>query len=102
MVISLPPADLGQAVTAIAAIIAAIIGIGNRRNMNDLHVLINSRLDQLLKLTRDSSFAEGLADRSPQKRKAKASASAGAPPAQSRRGRRSAPSSSGKSDRPQP
>lgn len=35
-------------ITAVAAIAVAYIGVGNRRKLNQIHILVNSRLDQAL------------------------------------------------------
>ncbi len=42
---------------------AIVIGIMNKRGIEDLHVAVNSRLTELLELTAKSARAEGKADR---------------------------------------
>jgi hypothetical protein len=39
---------IAAVITAVAAIGAAAIGVTNRRKLNEIHVLVNSRLDQAL------------------------------------------------------
>lgn len=50
----------GQTFTAIAAIVAAGVSFWNTRKINEIHVIINSRLTELLALTKTSSKAEGV------------------------------------------
>lgn len=47
-------------VAAFAALGAAVIGFLNMRKIQDVHVSINSRMDQLLKERSVSAHAEGI------------------------------------------
>jgi hypothetical protein len=43
----------------IGIIIAIILGFQNKANIQEIHLSINSRLDEWLKMTKLASFAEG-------------------------------------------
>jgi hypothetical protein len=46
-------------IAAFASILASVLGFYNRRSIQEVHVLFNSRMTQLLELTQKASFAEG-------------------------------------------
>ena len=50
--------------TALAALIAAVITLiktlKNGKQIQEIHVSINSRMDEFLKLAKESSFAKGV------------------------------------------
>ncbi len=50
-----------DAIIAGAALTAAMIGIFNHKAIREVHLTMNSRLDQLIQATKVSSFAEGRA-----------------------------------------
>lgn len=52
VIVSIPP--------TIASVVAVIVAIVNSRKIEDLHILINSRLTQLLEQTAKASKAEGI------------------------------------------
>ncbi len=52
---------LADAILTGAALTAAVIGYLNHRAIQVVHLTMNSRLDQLIAATRESSFAEGRA-----------------------------------------
>jgi|KBSMisStandDraft_5_1062788.scaffolds.fasta_scaffold00163_4 hypothetical protein len=54
--------DIERALTGIIALVAAVASIINARSIKQVHVSINSRMDQLLKLQAEASKAEGAAD----------------------------------------
>jgi hypothetical protein len=43
--------DFAETIFAIAALVAAFKGVANGKSINDLHLAVNSRLDQLLNTT---------------------------------------------------
>jgi hypothetical protein len=45
--------------SSLGALIAAIVSVYNSFKIKSVHLLVNSRLTQLLNLTRTSSFSEG-------------------------------------------
>ncbi len=47
--------------TLCTSIGAVIIGVRNAGRINDVHVQINSRMDQLLQITDDAALARGIA-----------------------------------------
>ena len=47
----------------------AEIGLGNKRSLEDLHILVNSRLTQLLESTKIASHATGKAEGVEQQKK---------------------------------
>jgi len=53
---------LWDVLIALLGAIASFFGYLNRRKLNVLHVMINSRLTALLKATRTGAFAEGQQD----------------------------------------
>lgn len=53
--------DLAEIITALAALGALIQSWRNAGKISDVHVSINSRMDQLLKATGIASKAEGVA-----------------------------------------
>jgi hypothetical protein len=52
--------DFAEMITAVAAIGAVLMSFWNNRRIQDVHVLINSRMDMLLKATGVASHAEGV------------------------------------------
>jgi ACT domain-containing protein len=52
--------DVIRLLTAIAAVGAAVMSIINSRRIKEVHVSINSRMDQLLRATGAASKAEGI------------------------------------------
>ena len=52
--------DVMRVITAIAAIVAAAISFNASRQIREIHVSINGKMDDLLKLTAKSSHAEGV------------------------------------------
>jgi hypothetical protein len=48
--------SIGPTIAAIAALLAAL---KNRKQIEEVHLLINSRMNELLSKSRDASFAEG-------------------------------------------
>jgi hypothetical protein len=53
---------ISTGLTAIAAIGACLISWRNRSAIQDVHVSINSRMDELLRVTAQASRAEGVAE----------------------------------------
>jgi hypothetical protein len=53
---------IAQACIALAALVAAVTGIVNMFKNQSIHVMLNSRLSELLQLTKTSSHAEGVKD----------------------------------------
>ena len=51
---------LGQALTALAAIFAAVISFVNSRNIKEVHLMVNSRLTQLLESSSRAAHSEGV------------------------------------------
>jgi hypothetical protein len=51
-----------QVISDVAATIAVIMGVKNSRKIDDVHVSINSRMDQLLEQAKLASHAQGVAD----------------------------------------
>ena len=49
-------------IVAVPGIISVYINLKNRKEIQTVHLMINSRLDQWLNATRLSSFAEGVKD----------------------------------------
>lgn len=49
-----------QAINTFGILGIAVLGYLNRKDIREVHVLINSRLTQLLELTKKSSHAEGV------------------------------------------
>ena len=56
------PVIVATTITAIASAVAAIMSIHNKGSIEQIHVSINSRMDQLLKTMAASSKAEGVAE----------------------------------------
>jgi hypothetical protein len=52
--------DIFEVISAIAALGAAIIGLFNRAKIAEVKLDVNSRMTQLLELTRSASFASGI------------------------------------------
>ncbi len=52
---------LADITVPVAALVAAVISFLNHRAIQVVHLTMNSRLDQLLATTKESSFAEGRA-----------------------------------------
>ena len=48
--------------TAVAAIIAAVLGVRNRASIKEIHLSLNSRLDELVKASHDSGRVEAQRD----------------------------------------
>jgi hypothetical protein len=53
------PAIVSAIIAAVPGIITIIIALINRRRINELHVIVNGRLNELLALTAKASKAEG-------------------------------------------
>lgn len=51
----------GQALIFMTAVISAIMTFWGNQKVHELHLLINSRLDELLKAAKSLAFAEGIA-----------------------------------------
>lgn len=49
-----------QGVILITAAIGLIVSLRNRKAIQEVHLSVNSRLDQLVKLTEVAAFAEGV------------------------------------------
>lgn len=49
-------------IAAIPGVVAAILSFFAHKGINEVHLSVNSRLDELLAVTRKSSHAEGLAE----------------------------------------
>ena len=58
----LDPTLVATTVAAVCSLIATIISIHNKGSIEQVHVSINSRMDQLLKAMAASSKAEGVAE----------------------------------------
>lgn len=52
--------DIAGVLTAIAALVAAVMSIRNSSKIKEVHISINSRMDQLLKEKGIASRAEGV------------------------------------------
>jgi hypothetical protein len=50
----------GRNAAALLALIAAILGFWNKRKISELHVIVNSRLSELLVTAQRASHAEGV------------------------------------------
>ena len=61
-------AELLQLVSVVGTVIVALIGLATVRLVRTVHILMNSRLDELLKVTREASRAEGLKEGRAEKR----------------------------------
>jgi hypothetical protein len=53
-------ADIERIISALAALGAVVMGLVNSRKIQNVHVSINSRMDQLLQARGDASKAEGV------------------------------------------
>jgi hypothetical protein len=53
--------SIALVVTAVASIVAAFAAIEARKHVQEVHLLINSRMDQLLATTKEAATAAGLA-----------------------------------------
>jgi len=51
--------DIAALVTACAAILSVLASLVNRKKIELLHLQINSRMDEWIKMVRDSALAEG-------------------------------------------
>jgi hypothetical protein len=49
-----------ELISALGALIAAIASLINRKKIQELHLLVNSRLTQLLDVTKSSAHAQGV------------------------------------------
>lgn len=56
------PAEWLQILNIISTIIVALIGVVGVKVSRDTHVAVNSRMDEMLSLTRIASHAEGVKD----------------------------------------
>lgn len=56
-------------IVASAAVAAVLVSIWNTIKIREVHVLVNSRLTELLTITRDASKAEGLKEGRDENRK---------------------------------
>jgi hypothetical protein len=54
--------EAAQLITAIAAVGAVSMSYRNSRKIEQVHISINSRMDQLLKTSGDAMKAEGVAE----------------------------------------
>ncbi len=54
--------DIASSTAAITALFAFLSSLVNRRKLNELHVIINSRLTEMLKTTGALGRSEGLAE----------------------------------------
>jgi hypothetical protein len=54
--------EYSSIVTGLLALAATFVSYLNNRQIKQIHVSINSRMDQLLSLTADSSHAKGIED----------------------------------------
>ncbi len=54
-------AVIGVSITAISSIIAALITASTRRVAKDIHILVNSRMTELLESTKELALAQGIA-----------------------------------------
>ena len=52
--------DIVEGVTALAAVGAVLVSFFNSRKIQQIHILFNSRMDQLLTLTATSARANGV------------------------------------------
>lgn len=52
--------ELSQLITAAAALGAVLMSARNGRKIEEIHLLINSRMDELLKVTGESQHALGV------------------------------------------
>jgi hypothetical protein len=55
-------------IAAVPATVSALLGVRNSRKIEDLHLIVNSRLSELLMITRISSFAEGVKEQKDKER----------------------------------
>lgn len=51
MIVAIPP--------TLAALCSLLVNITNKKRLDDLHIMVNSRLDELLKQKGIASFSEG-------------------------------------------
>ncbi len=57
-------AELAEIITAVAALAAVVVSLWNGRKIQDIHIAINSRMDQLLELTKSAEHARGMKEQS--------------------------------------
>jgi hypothetical protein len=53
-------ADIASLITAVAALGGVLMGFRNSRKIQEVHLSINSRMDQLLLATKESAHAAGV------------------------------------------
>lgn len=53
--------DIAIWLIATGALVAAGFGVVNRKAIRDMHIIMNSRLDELIKTTSDKAFFAGTA-----------------------------------------
>lgn len=51
--------NISAAIVALAAVGALMVSIYNATQINNVHILMNSRLSELLELTKEAANAEG-------------------------------------------
>jgi hypothetical protein len=52
--------NVAEILTALAAVAAVVVSLINGKKINDVHISINSRMDQLLRATGIAAKAEGV------------------------------------------
>jgi hypothetical protein len=55
-------AEIAQIITATAALGAVLVSLHNSRKIQEVHLSINSRMDQLLKAAEQAAHAAGAAE----------------------------------------
>lgn len=52
--------EIAELITAFSAVAALIVGVRNSNKIHEVHVSINSRMDELLRQTTESAHAAGV------------------------------------------
>jgi hypothetical protein len=51
--------EIAHTMSAVGAFLAALLGWSNRKKIQEVHLTVNSRLDELIKTTKEKAHAEG-------------------------------------------
>ncbi len=52
--------DVAQIITALAAVGAVVASLRNSRKIEEVHISVNSRMDQLIESVKSDSFKDGV------------------------------------------
>lgn len=61
--------DIATTVTAIAALLSVIVSLFNRKKIDQLHIQINSRMDEWIETIRSVALAKGREEGAAEERK---------------------------------